>query len=54
LVDEELTEVLALRTGDPDFKTATFPSFDPKKDGDAWYQLFRERRRDKPWMWQGQ
>jgi hypothetical protein len=54
LVDEELTEVLALRTGDSDFTTATFPSFDPKKDGEVWYQLFRERRRDKPWMWQGQ
>ena len=53
LVDEDLTETLALRLDwDDNLKIDTFPSYDPRKYGEAAFRSFMEARKGKPWLWQ--
>ena len=52
LVDEELTEVLASLMSLPDFAVDHFPSYNPRKDEDFWFDLFMNARKNKPWLWQ--
>ncbi len=52
LIDEDLTELFKKRLFAETFKTDTYPTHDPRKDGEKFFELYMRSRRDKPWMWQ--
>jgi hypothetical protein len=52
LVDEDLTENFGFMIKDPEFKIDTFPSYNPRKEGDRYFEMFMRARRGKPWFWQ--
>jgi len=52
LVDEDLTEVLPGALTLSGFQVASYPSYDPRAQGDLMYEFFMNARKDKPWLWQ--
>lgn len=52
LVDEDLTEIFGMMIQNPNFRTDTFPSYDPKKAGKAVFDIFMQARKTRPWLWQ--
>lgn len=52
LVDEELTEFFGWRIKDENFKVDKYPTYDPRKLGEANFEWFMEARKDRPWLWQ--
>lgn len=52
LVDEDLTEFFAGRLKDSDFKTNTYPTYNPKKNCGGLFEFFINARKERPWLWQ--
>lgn len=51
LVDEDLTEFLAFRINEPDFKLDKYPTYDARNRNPMFDEFLRARR-EKPWLWQ--
>lgn len=52
LVDEDLTEMFGHIVLDKEFRTDRFPNFKPRRMRADMFELFMEKRKNCPWMWQ--
>jgi len=52
LVDEDLTEFLPSRIQDPFFRLDIYPSFNPKKMCNGFFDEFMSARKERPWLLQ--
>ncbi len=52
LVDEDLTDFFAGRIIDKDFRIKKYPTYNPKLEGQLYFESFMQARKNKPWLFQ--